>query len=180
MTTITEHAQLRAQILKPGSSTKMLREFALQLVDMLEAKDKQIAELTTERDSSRAREVRWLAVSEEKSKIIAELEARTEHQPDYFINRIDTCDGYGPDTELRAYTTELDALKSRADHGGRIVALFAAPTPVTVKLRRKEPTSSGHYGEGYLVDAPIGGSALDYDETVEVLTAAGIKIAEDE
>lgn len=39
--------------------------------------------------------------------------------------------------------------------------------------QRQEPTSSGHYGEGYLVPSDTG-SALDYEETVDALVAAGI------
>ena len=45
-----------------------------------------------------------------------------------------------------------------------------------VKLpQRQEPTSSGHYGEGYLVPSNAG-SALDYEETVEAIRAAGISV----
>lgn len=45
-----------------------------------------------------------------------------------------------------------------------------------VKLpQRQEPTSSGHYGEGYLVPSNAG-SALDYEETVDALAAAGITV----
>ncbi|WP_097495884.1 hypothetical protein [Escherichia coli] len=41
--------------------------------------------------------------------------------------------------------------------------------------QRQEPTSSGHYGEGYLVPSDTG-SALDYEETVEAIRAAGISV----
>lgn len=45
-----------------------------------------------------------------------------------------------------------------------------------VKLpQRQEPTSSGHYGEGYLVPSDTG-SALEYEDTVEALAAAGITV----
>ena len=40
---------------------------------------------------------------------------------------------------------------------------------------RKEPTSSGHYDEGYLV-ASSAGSALDYEDTVDAIRAAGFKV----
>lgn len=40
---------------------------------------------------------------------------------------------------------------------------------------RQEPTSSGHYGEGYLV-ASSAGSALDYEDTVDAIRAAGFKV----
>lgn len=43
---------------------------------------------------------------------------------------------------------------------------------------RKEPTSSGHYGEGYLVPS-FSGSALDYDDTVDAIRAAGITVKGD-
>ena len=41
--------------------------------------------------------------------------------------------------------------------------------------QRQEPTSSGHYGEGYLV-ASSAGSALDYEDTVDAIRAAGFKV----
>ena len=44
--------------------------------------------------------------------------------------------------------------------------------------QRQEPTSSGHYGEGYLVPSNAG-SALDYEETVEAIRAAGITVKGD-
>lgn len=40
---------------------------------------------------------------------------------------------------------------------------------------RQEPTSSGHYGEGYLV-ASSAGSSLDYEDTVDAIRAAGFKV----
>ena len=51
---------------------------------------------------------------------------------------------------------------------------------LTVKLpQRQEPTSSGHYGDGYLVPNNSG-SALDYEETIDALqeacAAAGITL----
>ncbi|AYY00655.1 ead/Ea22-like family protein [Klebsiella aerogenes] len=52
---------------------------------------------------------------------------------------------------------------------------LAESRTVTVKLpQRQEPTSSGHYGDGYLVPSNAG-SALNYEDTIEALTAAGIK-----
>lgn len=72
-----------------------------------------------------------------------------------------------------------------------LAALFGVKTPdlppldseartLTVKLpQRQEPTSSGHYGDGYLVPNNSG-SALDYEETIDALqeacAAAGITL----
>ena len=65
-----------------------------------------------------------------------------------------------------ALLDELEAAKAR------IAELEARE----VKLpQRQEPTSSGHYGEGYLVPSNAG-SALDYEETVEAIRAAGITV----
>lgn len=54
-------------------------------------------------------------------------------------------------------------------------ALALMETRTVTLPQRQEPTSSGHYGEGYLVPSDDGG-ALYYDDTVEALTAAGISI----
>ncbi|HBY7766499.1 TPA: ead/Ea22-like family protein [Klebsiella aerogenes] len=90
---------------------------------------------------------------------------------------------------VRAAAEKLVRCKGRyhSEHNYRaLAALFGVTTPdlppldsesrtVTVKLpQRQEPTSSGHYGEGYLVPSNAG-SALNYEDTIEALTAAGIK-----
>ena len=55
---------------------------------------------------------------------------------------------------------------------------FMQFSTVIVKLpSRQEPTSSGHYGEGYLVPSSTG-RALDYEDTVDALRAAGIEVEE--
>jgi hypothetical protein len=47
---------------------------------------------------------------------------------------------------------------------------------IVVELpQRQEPTSSGHYGEGYLVPN-TSGTALDYDDTVDAIRSAGITV----
>ncbi|WP_338561799.1 DUF551 domain-containing protein [Erwinia sp. E_sp_B04_7] len=48
-------------------------------------------------------------------------------KPDYFIHRVEVCDSYGPDVELRAYNNSLDASKSKDDHGGEVVEVFITP-----------------------------------------------------
>ncbi len=54
-------------------------------------------------------------------------------EPAYFINRVKHSDAYGDDVELRAYCYELDAMNSKEDFGGEIVAVFTAPpAPVSV------------------------------------------------
>ncbi|MCU6669945.1 hypothetical protein M8013_14455 [Enterobacteriaceae bacterium H4N4] len=54
-------------------------------------------------------------------------------------------------------------------------ALALMETRTVTLPQRQEPTSSGHYGEGYLVPSNAG-SALDYEDTVEALAEAGISI----
>ncbi len=48
-------------------------------------------------------------------------------KPDYFVNRIETNDAWGPETVLRVYETHLDATKSMQDHGGVVIELYSAP-----------------------------------------------------
>lgn len=77
----------------------------------------------------------------------------------------------------------LDELEAATDSiREHMVELIAARNRIAeleareVKLpQRQEPTSSGHYGEGYLVPSDTG-SALEYEDTVEALAAAGISV----
>ncbi len=57
---------------------------------------------------------------------LAEL---AKQEPDYFLNRIESSDKWGPETELRIYESQLDASKSKDDHGGGIIELFTRPVP---------------------------------------------------
>lgn len=104
----------------------------------------------------------WVAVDSEHILTIAEafraLEQRAEAaeaklaelekqmNPDYFLNRIESSDKWGPEVELRIYESQLDASKSQDDHGGGIIELFtrSAPTadlvPEGWKLVPVEPT----------------------------------------
>jgi hypothetical protein len=64
---------------------------------------------------------------------IAELEihrialAALEAEPDYYVVRRVFNDKFGPEVELDAYDTELDASKSRDDHGGIIQPVYLTP-----------------------------------------------------
>lgn len=87
----------------------------------------------------------WVAVDSEHILTIAEafraLEQRAEaaqaklaernkqRNPDYFLNRIESSDKWGPEAELRIYESQLDASKSQDDHGGGIIELFTRPVP---------------------------------------------------
>lgn len=42
-------------------------------------------------------------------------------EPDYYIVRLKFNDGWGDELVLDTYETELDATKSKADHGGDII-----------------------------------------------------------
>jgi|GEM_PF-3564903 len=50
-----------------------------------------------------------------------------QRNPDYFLNRIESSDKWGPGVELRIYESQLDASKSQDDHGGGIIELFTRP-----------------------------------------------------
>lgn len=59
---------------------------------------------------------------------LAELE-KQERKPSYFLSRIESSDRWGPEVELRIYESQLDACKSKDDHGGGIIELFTRPAP---------------------------------------------------
>ena len=92
----------------------------------------------------------------------------------------------GASTELTDAVTKASALMQEiANLTGRMDELESAESRIAeleareVKLpQQQEPTSSGHYGEGYLVPSNAG-SALDYEETVEAIRAAGISVKGD-
>lgn len=48
-------------------------------------------------------------------------------EPDYYIVKLKFNDGWGDELVLDTYETELDATKSKADHGGEIIPAYAAP-----------------------------------------------------
>ena len=48
---------------------------------------------------------------------------------------------------------------------------------IEIDLPRRKAAYASGYGDGYLVDSLMG-DALDYDETVEAIRAAGIKVKE--
>lgn len=105
-------------------------------------------------------------------------------------------ESYKPHKGARGYEVKVGA-KAVAQHCLKVDSAFiaAANPPAVLALldeleaaekhiaelearevnlpQRQEPTSSGHYGEGYLVPSDTG-SALDYEETVDALVAAGI------
>ncbi|MCY1150480.1 hypothetical protein ACOY7W_20905 [Enterobacter asburiae] len=48
---------------------------------------------------------------------------------------------------------------------------------IEIELPRRKMACASGYGDGYLVDSLMG-DALEYDETVEAIRAAGIKVKE--
>lgn len=48
---------------------------------------------------------------------------------------------------------------------------------IEIDLPRRKVACASGYGDGYLVDSLMG-DALEYDETVEAIRAAGIKVKE--
>ncbi|WP_342079625.1 hypothetical protein [Yersinia enterocolitica] len=47
--------------------------------------------------------------------------------PDYYIVRLKFNDGWGDELVLDTYETKLDAIKSKADHGGEIIPAYTTP-----------------------------------------------------
>ncbi|ATM86705.1 DUF551 domain-containing protein [Yersinia frederiksenii] len=48
-------------------------------------------------------------------------------EPDYHIVRLERSDAWGAEVVLDAYETELDATKSKSDHGGDIIPVYITP-----------------------------------------------------
>lgn len=88
------------------------------------------------------------AIVEQRDKALTQLSELAKQEPDYFLNRIESSDKWGPETDLRIYESQLGASKSQDDHGGGIIELFtrAAPAsdlvPKGWKLVPVEPTES--------------------------------------
>ncbi|ENJ4476295.1 DUF551 domain-containing protein [Yersinia enterocolitica] len=80
-------------------------------------------------------------------------------EPDYYIVKLKFNDGWGDETVLDTYETKLDAIKSKADHGGEIIPAYTTPQlnslemPDGWKLVPIEPTQN-------MVDAHISGMQL--------------------
>ncbi|WP_447841352.1 hypothetical protein [Enterobacter ludwigii] len=53
----------------------------------------------------------------------------------------------------------------------------ASRAAIEIELPRRKIVCASGYGNGYLVDSLMG-DALEYDETVEAIRAAGIKVKE--
>ncbi len=72
--------------------------------------------------------------------LLVVLDAR----PDFYIHRVERCDSYGPEVELRVFNSQLDASKCRDDHGGEIIEAYTTPPADSVpdgwKLVPVEPT----------------------------------------
>lgn len=70
----------------------------------------------------------WCERAKEAEAKLAEYE-KQERKPSYFLNRIESSDKWWPEVELRIYESQLDACKSKDDHGGGIIELFTRPAP---------------------------------------------------
>ena len=106
-----------------------------EVIERLEAAEQRIAEqdaVIAQRNAERDR------------LIIVDRRDAAAGEPDYFIHRVEVCDSYGPDVELRAYRNSLDASKSKDDHGGEVIEVFttaaqpaALPPEVTPAFMRE-------------------------------------------
>ncbi len=79
-------------------------------------------------------------------------------EPDYYILRLEYDDAWGGEILFSTYETELEAIKSKSDHGGEIIPAYTTPQlnspeiPEGWKLVPIEPTrqmmSQGHFAMG--------------------------------
>ncbi|MHA0866163.1 hypothetical protein ACR9HT_17865 [Enterobacter wuhouensis] len=60
---------------------------------------------------------------------------------------------------------------------GWVAAWSASRAAVEIELPRRKAAYASGYGDGYLVDSLMG-DALEYEETVDAIRAAGIKVKE--
>ncbi|HFK5702818.1 TPA: hypothetical protein ACG0A7_002557 [Enterobacter roggenkampii] len=60
---------------------------------------------------------------------------------------------------------------------GAWVGWRASRAAIEIDLPRRKMACASGYGDGYLVDSLMG-DALEYDETVDAIRAAGIKVKE--
>lgn len=73
------------------------------------------------------------------------LLAVMDAKPNYYIHRVEVCDSYGPEVDLKAFVYELDASKCKDDHGGEVIEVFTTPPSASVpdgwRLAPIEPTA---------------------------------------
>lgn len=72
----------------------------------------------------------WSSVSvvSRELKALAKIAlAAKQSKPDYYIHAVEVCDSFGPDIELRAFNSALEASKCKDDHGGEIIPLYTTP-----------------------------------------------------
>lgn len=74
------------------------------------------------------------AIVAQRDKALSQLSELARQEPDYFLNRIESSDKWGPETDLRIYESQLGASKSQDDHGGGIIELFTRPAPAAVPV----------------------------------------------
>ncbi|HDL7468066.1 TPA: hypothetical protein PXO03_004105 [Yersinia enterocolitica] len=84
-------------------------------------------------------------------------------EPDYYIVKLKFNDGWGDETVLDTYETKLDAIKSKADHGGEIIPVYTTPqlnspeipegwklVPIELTAEMAQAAGEAHEGESYL------------------------------
>ncbi|CNK60589.1 Uncharacterised protein [Yersinia pseudotuberculosis] len=60
-------------------------------------------------------------------------------EPDYYILRLEYDDAWGGEILFSTYETELEAIKSKSDHGGEIIPAYTTP-----QLNSPEIPEGGH------------------------------------
>lgn len=84
--------------------------------------------------------------------------------------------------DLKTILKEMRTYNVRADQyqGDFIIPGWAdrIERALIIELPTRKTVCASGYGNGYLVDS-VAGEALDYDEVIEVLTAAGVTVKSD-
>ncbi|CNK92887.1 hypothetical protein [Yersinia kristensenii] len=57
-------------------------------------------------------------------------------EPDYYIVRLEHSDAWGKEVVLNTYEINLDAIKSKADHGGEIIPAYPTPQLNSPEIRK--------------------------------------------
>ncbi|GEM_PF-4117340 len=78
------------------------------------------------------------AIVAQRDKALSQLSELARQEPDYFLNRIESSDKWGPETDLRIYESQLGASKSQDDHGGGIIELFTRPAPAAAPMLQED------------------------------------------
>jgi len=109
-----------------SNSTLLTKDWLKKTISRMEADFKYLG---AEQDEVITIDALKLALASMEAVPVTYADPQADSKPSYYINRIDYGDGT---VELKTYETELDAMKSRDDHGGVIITLCASPQVLVV------------------------------------------------